>query len=482
MISKLRLRYVLVVTGLALVIASSSVQTSGQVSQSSDLGMGSSSVLLPPASGRNTGQEFLSPIEAINQARKKVQANPDSASASLNLGLALWRAGNDNAAEKAVARSLKLDPRFSKAWYYKALLEGDQDKWESASQSLQKAIALKPDYLAARIQLGGALLRQGDFNGAQREWAYVKAKDPSNVEARYGLGLVFMRQGRMTDAEAEFRTAIRLSGDRGYPEAAQKLGETLLRQRKWQAAAQVFRKVLGSQPASIGAINGLATALARLGDVKQSRQEFAKAQAILQKNLKLQRAQGDDNHGLQLWMAGDLPHAADYFRRAIKDAPSYAEAHNNLGGVLWQQNQRQEAIAEFKAATRAKPDSAQAHNNLGSALFQTGEVNGAISQFRSAIAYAPGLVMAHYNLAVALSQSGNLAKAEEQFRQVIALQPTMAAAHIRLGLLVASRKKKLTRDSRRELREGLRLNPELSTMVPSEILRALQHQPKPHSR
>lgn len=478
----LELRLPPFVMALALVIAGGSLQLRGQVSQPSDLGMGSSPVLSQPGLAKNRGQASLSPLDEVNQARKKIQAHPNSASAFLNLGLALRRAGNDADAEKAVGHALKLDPRLSEAWYCKGLLDADQDKWTSAEQALQKAIVLKPDNLAARIQLGGVLLTQGDFSGAEREWAYVKGKDPSNPEARYGLGLIFMRQGKMADAGREFRAAIRLRGKPGYPEAAEKLGETFLRQRKWKTAEDIFRKVLNVQPESLGAINGLATTLARLGDVDQSRQEFAKAQTILQKNLKLQRAQGDNNHGLQLWMGGDLAHAAEYFRRALKDDPTYAEAHNNLGGVLWQQNQRQGAIAQFKAAIRTKPDSAQAHNNLGSALFQTHDVDGAITEFRSAIAFNPGLVMGHYNLAVALSQKGELEKAEKQFRQVIALQPGMAAAHVRLGLAIASRNGKLTGDSRKELQEGLRLNPALAKIVPPEILKMLQGQAKSSSR
>ncbi len=449
----------------------------GQVSQTSGLDIARVPPVSSPGPPEGVGPEARSPLERIDEARIEVKAHPASAKSYLDLALALWDAGSGNAAANAIDHALKLDPHLSEAWYCKGLLEARDDHWHDAEMSFREAVRLKPDYFTARLQLGEALLRKGDFAGAKSEWQYIVKYSAPVSEAHYGLGLICMRQGDMTQAESEFRTALRLRGNQGYPEAAEKLGEVLLRKGKWEAAARIFKEVLAVQPGSLAATNGLATALARLGKRFEAQKQFAQAHAMLQRSLQLQRAQGENNQGLESWMAGDLQHAAESFRRALAEDPAYSEAHNNLGGVLWQQGERQEAIAEFRAAIGSNPDFAQAHNNLGNALLQTGNIDSAIKEFRTAIAFTPGLTMAHFNLGVALSSKGNLREAEKELRAAIALDPALAAAHVRLGLLMAKKENTLTDTAQQEIREGLRLDPALTAIVPPEILSSLKSQP-----
>ena len=51
--------------------------------------------------------------------------------------------------------------------------------------------------------------------------------NPENKEARYGLGHILVYQGRLTQAEAEFREAIKIDED--YSEAHTYLGQVFAR-------------------------------------------------------------------------------------------------------------------------------------------------------------------------------------------------------------------------------------------------------------
>jgi Flp pilus assembly protein TadD len=50
-----------------------------------------------------------------------------------------------------------------------------------------EAIRLQPDHVGARNNLGVALGRSGDYEGARREWEEVLKIDPRNEPARRNL-------------------------------------------------------------------------------------------------------------------------------------------------------------------------------------------------------------------------------------------------------------------------------------------------------
>ena len=65
---------------------------------------------------------------------------------------------------------------------------------------------------------------------------------------------------------------------------------------------------------------------------------------------------------------GRTAEAIPAYRRAIRIAPDYPEAHNNLANVYQMAGELEEAVASYRAALRLRPQYAEAHRNLGSAL------------------------------------------------------------------------------------------------------------------
>jgi tetratricopeptide (TPR) repeat protein len=312
----------------------------------------------------------------------------------------------------------------------------------------------------------------GDFEAAAAEFSTVLRLDRFNSSAHYGIGLVRLQQGELADAESEFLHALSLQ-----PKAVavqESLGQTLVREHKWNDALPVLRAVLAQNQNSIEALNALATTLERQGDKAGAAEQFKRARELSRQELSLHRTQGENNQGLVYWHAGHLEDAAAAFRRAIQMRPDYAEAHNNLGGVLWQLNDSAPALAEFQAAVRYSPSFAEAHNNWGTVLLHAGEYDYAIEQFRAALAIRPGFALAHLNLGYAMVGKHNLDSAEIEFRNAATLAPKMAAAHVELGLLVAARHGSLSRDARAELEEALRLDSGLRSSIPAEYLQKLK--------
>ena len=61
---------------------------------------------------------------------------------------------------------------------------------------------------AARLTLGDILLRRGDLDGAEEQYAKVIAESGGNAEAYFRLGELFNRRGETVRARAEWRRAV----------------------------------------------------------------------------------------------------------------------------------------------------------------------------------------------------------------------------------------------------------------------------------
>ncbi|MGH9447842.1 MAG: hypothetical protein ACRD3O_19285, partial [Terriglobia bacterium] len=91
----------------------------------------------------------------------------------------------------------------------------------------------------------------------------------------------------------------------------------------------------------------------------------------------------------------------------------------------------------------------------------------------AALASQPGLTSAYVNLAAALLKKGEKQMAGIALHEALDLDPTMGLAHIELGLLLAPASGDLTPEARRELEDGLRLQPQLWSALPAAVYEEL---------
>jgi len=81
---------------------------------------------------------------------------------------------------------------------------------DQARSHLQYAIRLRPDHLAARINLGAVLKEQGDIAGAIAQYRAALQLDPDSVEAYYNLGNGLLRTGDAAAAKNAYQHALQL--------------------------------------------------------------------------------------------------------------------------------------------------------------------------------------------------------------------------------------------------------------------------------
>ena len=431
-------------------------------------------------------------LRAIALARQKLQQQPESAAAWLELGKALEAGGDLREAAAAFTKATNLDPQLSEAWMHAGGLAAGNEKWWLAADDFSRAAAGAPKDASAHFLAGNMLVRIGDFARAKEEYetalhleprlcCFCGGPDqstdcgPAAIFIYTGLGQVLMEQGDLGGAQTEFRKALDLRP--GFPDALTGAGQILLLQHRPAEAAAEFEKAVRARPDSLPARNGYANALRQSGKQEKADQEFSEARKLFRQQHLRMRAEDESNRGLALWREGKLAEAATTLRQAIADDPDYAPAYNNLGGVLDKMGDTEGAIREFAAAVHAQPGYAVAHRNWGIVLLDHGQPDSAIEQFQATLKTRPGDALGRLYLGLALREKHKNNQAKKELRRAVELAPQMAKAHVELGLLLASSSGALSREARAELERGLQLDPSLKDIVPEPLRKELGETP-----
>jgi tetratricopeptide (TPR) repeat protein len=134
--------------------------------------------------------------------------------------------------------------------------------------------------------------------------------------------------------------------------------------------------------------------------------------------------------------------------------------------LLLRQGNSNAAEQLFQQAIRRDPSLPTGHYDLGVVYEEQGQSSQALRQYQIAIRANPRFVSALYNEAVIIA-SRNPQQAISLYHRVIAIQPRSPSAFFNLGLLEA--KANDGTQALRDLREAVRLNPALSSKVPTPL-------------
>lgn len=130
---------------------------------------------------------------------------------------------------------------------------------------------------------------------------------------------------------------------------------------------------------------------------------------------------------------GDLPRAAENYRRCLELYPAFDAARRNLAVTLTDLGQAEEALNLLRASLEKNPDSGSLYNNLGNAYRALGEMGPAEAAYRRALDLDQGSGDPHNNLAVLYQQQGDWERAEHEFREAVRLNSRSVAFLIHLG-------------------------------------------------
>jgi tetratricopeptide (TPR) repeat protein len=157
---------------------------------------------------------------------------------------------------------------------------GDENGSRSASAShrLAAAVAAHPDYADLHLELGLALLEDGDVNGARRAFQGAIAVNPGYATAHYHLGMLEIRGGKPAAAFPHWTRA--LDGQSERADLYRLMGDSRLAAGDSEGAGRAYERALDPNPAYLGALLGLGKVRLAQRRNKEARELFRRAREI----------------------------------------------------------------------------------------------------------------------------------------------------------------------------------------------------------
>lgn len=240
--------------------------------------------------------------EAIAEYREAIADDPNYPTAHANLGVVLQALGQYGAAIDEYRSVVEAHPKDPTAHYrLAAALHADASAPAKTEAKLEfeRAIALDPQYAAARISLGDVLAEAGDHYGPIAEYRAAIVTDPNNASAYYRLGKALQSaddRDEQGEAGAQFDKSVAL-----------------------------YLREVALDPRNAPTHNNLGVSLAARGDSQWAIAEYRNAVAIDPNYILAHR-----NLGYALSAAGSNEDAMAQFQAILKIDPTNTDARNAL--------------------------------------------------------------------------------------------------------------------------------------------------------
>ncbi len=151
--------------------------------------------------------------EAIDNFNKSIRIHPRFSRAFNNRGYVKHLMGDIDGATKDYDRSVQLDPKNSNAYYNRAVFRYKIQDLAGAIADYTRAIEIDPQNAAVFHDRGCAYLHLAKLDEAHRDFDRAIELDPEAFVAYGNRGLVRILQGRDAEAEADLAHYLQHAGD-----------------------------------------------------------------------------------------------------------------------------------------------------------------------------------------------------------------------------------------------------------------------------
>lgn len=345
--------------------------------------------------------------------------------------------GTAEQALSALNKAINLRPDYLAAYNNRGAAKNLLGKHQEAIADYDKVIQLKSDYAEAYSNRGMTKNFLGRYQHAIADYDKALQLKPDYAEAYDGRGSAKNLLGRNQEAVADYNEAIRLKPD--YVHAYYHRGHANATLKKYEEALADYNKVIDLQPNYAKVYNRRGSLQLNLGHYKKAVTDYSEAIQLINsgevkldsnrensislilKDSEFGEAEVYYNRGVAKFALGEFAEALTDYNEAIQLKPDYADAYHNRGVVKIQLKQLNKALADFDEAIRIKPDYAEAYNSRGIAKLLLSKINEAIADFGEAIRINPEFIDAYTNRAQAKIILGSIKEAKSDLQTALEL-------------------------------------------------------------
>ena len=256
----------------------------------------------------------------IEHARKAcsdaVMLGNAGADGHICLGTLAQQTGKPAEAASEFQKALQLEPASDRASMGLAKAYEKLNQPDKAEAVYQQGVALHPNNPRAYDGLGAFYFRMGDFAKAERMFRTATEKDPQSFRSYSNLAAALMSQEKDAEAVEVLKKSIAL---RPTADGYSNLGIALFRVRRFDDAANEFRRSLQIAPDAYDSWSFLGDAEYYGGHRDQAMKDYTKALELATAQLKASPNDATilgDLAGMYS-MLGDAPNAIDFMNRAL---------------------------------------------------------------------------------------------------------------------------------------------------------------------
>ena len=333
--------------------------------------------------------------------------------------------------------------------------------------------------VASHAQKAAEYLREKRPDLAVPEFQAIVALEPNNVDARANLGVLLFFQGKYSDAIPQLREALNLQpalwkiqallgiaekrtrdvkaalGD--LEKAFPNVSEEKIRMETGMELIEIYSGTgdLDKAAAVVSALREreptdeavLYTAYRVYSDL--AAESLLSLSVVAPNSARIHQAMAHE-----LAKHGDNAEAIKNYRVALKIDPQLSGLHFELAEMLRSATDAanmEEAESEYKAALKLNPLDEQSESRLGDIAAQRNDLKEAYERYTRAVELQPGDPDASIGLAKVLMSMDRMEQAEGLLKHALQLDPTSAVAHFRLSTVY--RQMGRAADAKHELEE-----------------------------
>jgi len=144
--------------------------------------------------------------------RTAAEKNPKSGMAHYELGLALIKTGQWEAALPEMQAAVVCTPNSAQLHFYAGAVHLRLKHIPEATAEFESSLKIDPDHFLANLKYGEMLFREGDAAGALPKLSRASKVDPKSAEAHAFLADAYQQLGQAQNASRERAMAGQLKG------------------------------------------------------------------------------------------------------------------------------------------------------------------------------------------------------------------------------------------------------------------------------
>lgn len=289
-------------------------------------------------------------------AKKSEKADGNYTSAEKNnravflerLGLVYRDMNNNAAAIETFRKMLPLGDENAERGYQQIIdAYRDSKEWAQATATAKEAVSKLPNNRSLKLVYYSQLADEGNPDAAITQVKQLLKGTPEDREVYLALAQIDSRLKRWSDAEAAMDKAQQLSTkaeDKEY--AVFVRGSIYERQKKYDDAEEMFKKVLALDPQNAAALNYLGYMLADRGVRVEEGLGYVKRAVALEP----QNGAYLDSLGWAYFKLGNYEAAEDALRKALDRINSDPTVHDHLGDLYQKTGRLKLAAAHWERA------------------------------------------------------------------------------------------------------------------------------------